>query len=74
MGSSARTGGAGVSRAGGTGVSARSSTRWSGRAAVGSIWGPMAMVIMGGLFCATLLTLFVVPVFYNLLAQQSSLR
>ncbi|HEU0220808.1 MAG TPA: efflux RND transporter permease subunit, partial [Paracoccaceae bacterium] len=28
-------------------------------------WGPMAMVIMGGLFVATLLTLFFLPAFYG---------
>ncbi len=29
-------------------------------------WGPMAMVIMGGLLCATLLTLFFLPALYAL--------
>ncbi|MDQ0474833.1 efflux RND transporter permease subunit [Labrys wisconsinensis] len=37
-------------------------------------WGPMAMVIMGGLFCATLLTLFFLPALYAFWFRVSRLR
>jgi multidrug efflux pump subunit AcrB len=35
-------------------------------------WGPMAMVIMGGLLCATFLTLFFLPALYALWFRVSS--
>ena len=35
---------------------------------------PLATVVIGGLFTATLLTLFIVPIFYYLIEQRSNLK